>query len=721
MANRKNKNRISKFMQGVKPGLFQAESAGEAPMISITDTPYEVDLTQSKWEELEKEILENAQIIIDSKAELLDQVEEESAIYNQDKVFVKQIFEGSYTEHIPISSIMVDALTSRCNRQIFSLNPLFRCKAQEETDDYNRIETIEEHMEHQNKVQSDTMSNLDKAMYQVGKHGVAILVPRWQYERRASHTVEHYDTVDQFLEAFGEEKRDIAADVLEELAKPDSQGVDLQIKTIDTVKNFPEIELCHLEDFYVLDTVDDLKNAKFMFRGLNLTWHQLSGYVSKHFTDEDLEEFKKVYSTEDVKNESERNASKEGAPLENVDYKLRPYRIFEGIYIADMDGDDIEETYLVTFSMEHKKMMRFHFYPYGHSRPYFVPIVAIPKEKSWRGYSVIEKVKKIQRVIDILWNQIFNINDTSAYPLILARKTGSYDPEDHVIKPYGIWWLNDPEGDVKFEQMPQVPLQSLTLLQESLRFAELVSGIPFISLGLPSPRDEEAPATKALLLRNEANIRIVDMINRIKMGLSEAGRQCYALNSQFLPIEDQFRVTNPKAGKPPFMKISRKDYMLRVDVVVEGVSEYNSWESEMMAMERELVRLTTPPLDNLTLGRYPEGVINLLRDITRRSGFVNVDRYVPSEDFMKKLRMEDAMIAAAQLQIQEAQQQQEQAQVGEEVENLKDQGVMEFIAGRMGRKHLEDHFSGQMEQVKKKAIQDHMATQGETNGSSINK
>jgi len=274
-----------------KPKLFKYQAPTSSTSIFETEDPFKVDLNQDEWKDLESEIIRNADTIIDSKQELNKQIRDESAVYNQDKILTEKAFEGAYQEHVPITATMIDAAVSRVKRQIVSLSPLFRVKPQDPID-ISHIEAIEEHMEFQLKEQSDSMKELDQLFYQVFKHGVGILVVRWAFERRYSRTIEHYDTIEQFASVYGMEKLD--TETFNGIKKDLESGkpVDICVESNDIYKNNPEIELCHLEDFFIYDKIDKIENSKLTFRRLWLTWDQLQKYKNENFTEEDLQKLK---------------------------------------------------------------------------------------------------------------------------------------------------------------------------------------------------------------------------------------------------------------------------------------------------------------------------------------------------------------------------------------------------------------------------------------------
>lgn len=200
------------------------------------------------------------------------------------------------------------------------------------------------------------------------------------------------------------------------------------------------------------------------------------------------------------------------------------YKLVHGRYMADLDGDGIEEKYLVTYAVEAKKFIQFDRYPFFHNRDY-MQITGFKKRVKrllYRGIS--EMLEDLQEETNISARQRIDsraITNAPMFKAVDSLKTAlNPDRPENRFRPGGIWWLPqmfyDKVGAIEVEKKDFG--ESINEEANFDRTADNIIGASELRSGRETPLDPRAPAAKTAMLLSQSASRLDDFIYNFILG-----------------------------------------------------------------------------------------------------------------------------------------------------------------------------------------------------------
>lgn len=215
--------------------------------------------------------------------------------------------------------------------------------------------------------------------------------------------------------------------------------------------------------------------------------------------------------------------------------------LFEALVLKDLDGDGIEEWYVVTLSVLHRVLLRVKADDLGASR--FMLFIPFPRPGMVRGYSFIGH--KLYTLIEEHTAQR-NMNADRSVLAINApikRVNGStWDAEEQPFGPGAIIDVRDLH-EVEAMQIPDLPQSAVEREHMTLSASERVAGINDISLGVQAAGDRTLGENQMAVAQSAVRMDLVT--KRMQRTMKELWKTRHALWKRALkhaPAEPPARV-----------------------------------------------------------------------------------------------------------------------------------------------------------------------------------
>jgi len=275
--------------------------------------------------------------------------------------------------------------------------------------------------------------------------------------------------------------------------------------------------------------------------GVNNTDFRGRRVMMKYTEIKDLEEYGDY-----IKGASERlkykpELGRNGEFIEDKEYNDKDFETFEIIYdiYLTIDGKRRKVRTLWNIEKEHKLCLRAIRYPYNHNRSYLIPHSIKYTSKGLYQDGMGRMLQDIHIAGNATINHILN-SSVLANSLSLKAREGSDAARrimEHRWYPGSVLELQNMDDAQQF-QFSTPNLQSLISMFGIIeKFAQDVSGIVNYQLGVESPEDPEAPASKTIALMRKAEIKLRRYIKNLKRSEDEAGYQALRLIYQYVSPE----------------------------------------------------------------------------------------------------------------------------------------------------------------------------------------
>ena len=227
------------------------------------------------------------------------------------------------------------------------------------------------------------------------------------------------------------------------------------------------------------------------------------------------------------------------------------YTFIHGRYLKDLDGDGIEEKYLVTYAVEAKVYVQLDKYPFWHNQDFIQLSRFKRRAKRMLGRGVSEMLADTQLEATIQARFRINCNAiTNAPQLIIDDSLKSQiNPfrKDGKIMPGGAWYVPAAKmGQNKAVMALELPDKERgdAIAEESIlnRDADNLLGASELRSGRETPSDPRAPAAKTALLLQQSGMRLDDFIFFFILRENDVLDLAKKLYYQFGPEEIKFNV-----------------------------------------------------------------------------------------------------------------------------------------------------------------------------------
>jgi hypothetical protein len=148
--------------------------------------------------------------------------------------------------------------------------------------------------------------------------------------------------------------------------------------------------------------------------------------------------------------------------------------------LLDLDGDGMDEYYLVTLSVEHRVLLRCKHDDIGQER--YLAFIPFPKPGSVYGYSLPEKLITLAEEHTAIRNMAADRSTLATNAPILRVQGSLWDPAEQRFGPGAVLDVRD-KGELVAMQIPDVPASVIERERNVLQAKERVSGQNDIAIG----------------------------------------------------------------------------------------------------------------------------------------------------------------------------------------------------------------------------------------------
>lgn len=230
----------------------------------------------------------------------------------------------------------------------------------------------------------------------------------------------------------------------------------------------------------------------------------------------------------------------DGKLVEDPEYLNKPYETFEVIYDIYITVNDKKRKIRCLFNVEkeHSICLRAIRYTYDHNHSYLIPHCIKYNRKGLYQDGLGRMLGDIHLAANATISHILNAS-TLANSLSLKAREGlaARRVNEHRFYPGSVLTLQNLDDVEQFNFATPNLASLISLFAIIERFAQDRSGIVNYQLGVESPEDPEAPASKTIALMRKAEIKLRRYIKNLKRSEDEAGYQSLRLIYQFVPSD----------------------------------------------------------------------------------------------------------------------------------------------------------------------------------------
>ncbi len=197
----------------------------------------------------------------------------------------------------------------------------------------------------------------------------------------------------------------------------------------------------------------------------------------------------------------------------------------------DVDGDGIDEEIVIDYHWETETILslRYNWYADLH-RPYRIGNY-IPVEGRVYGIGVGKQNEQFQPEITAIHRQRLDNATLANMRMMIVKKTSGFGPREP-IWPGKMWFVDDPDRDIKDFQLSEVYPSSAANEEAVLRYSERRSGVNEVILGI-QPQGTPGTATGDLARLAEGNKRFDAVLKNVRRWFGLLGRDILSNYQQF--------------------------------------------------------------------------------------------------------------------------------------------------------------------------------------------
>ena len=258
--------------------------------------------------------------------------------------------------------------------------------------------------------------------------------------------------------------------------------------------------------------------------------------------------------------------------------RAEQFEVIEDFRRWDIDGDGFEEEIITWFCpLQPTKILGWDYLDnvYAHGKR---PIVAgrfFPIPFRWYGLSYAEMIKGIQDEINTIHNQRVDYATIQNLPFGFKRASATLPPISQRIRPGEFLDVDNPQQDIFIPKWQGNPAWGQQEEATLMQYNERLSGLTDLSVGRQPNRvgaTRTAAGTQTLL--SEAGLRFKTAIQAFQRFWVQIFEQILALNQEYLPPGQEFRVTG---RRPAVVKVKdrseiRGQYELRLASTSDGMN-----------------------------------------------------------------------------------------------------------------------------------------------------
>lgn len=399
----------------------------------------------------------------------------------------------------------------------------------------------------------------------------------------------------------------------------------------ETVYNDPRPKYHDIKDVYArvkTDGYEGLKSTRLIA-------------VRESFTYWELKKEEKADKFYDIDELVDKKDGKRPEGFENMDFD-----IFKCTYYFRMDEEDEEETKIVCWISEDKKVViGSTLYPYYAVSCCYIPFYIKRKKKGLYQPGVAEDLTDSHLAENATLNLTLEsawINNTVT-PITSSPEVQAQFLEKRFA--HGVP-IEAKTGEVDFLQKYMKPTDIgglLSLMQYLVLGDDQVSRVSSLMSGAESPFDPQAPARKTMALLQQSGRGVMDYVKHLLPSFNEIG---YILLSIYFQMSKQGKAYTPKPENivegNPFATLERNDMVARTNIQAQAFAFVEDKVNEKVLDLSLYQAVRQEPL----IAKNPDAVYTLLKNLVEGWSikWKNIaNKVIPSVEDFKKMQLQTAL------------------------------------------------------------------------------
>jgi chaperonin GroES len=310
-----------------------------------------------------------------------------------------------------------------------------------------------------------------------------------------------------------------------------------------------------------------------------------------------------------------KEASDEATGVSNtLEDKDRPRVILEQHRTWDVDGDGIEEPYIITVDKETSTVLRIESLSYDDPitntvkvREYFTPYIFIPNPDSWMGFGFGHLLEHLNHSANSLINQLIDAGTLSNNISGLFNRRANIKNGDLSFEMGELKGVDAATDDIRkaiytfdFKQPSTVLFSLLQMVQN---YAKELSSVTEAMMGKLPPSDTTATSMLTVM---EQGLKVFSTIHkRTHRGLKKELKKISALNAMYLDETVYFAVQDSTSSEIQTLRSGRQDFLKKIDVIPISDPTITS-RAEKLIRSRQAYELgmQNPDIQQDPLARY---------------------------------------------------------------------------------------------------------------------
>jgi hypothetical protein len=312
---------------------------------------------------------------------------------------------------------------------------------------------------------------------------------------------------------------------------PDGLNEPVYVET----NNGATLEYVPCANFLIRASEQDPQEATWVGEQHEFTWGQLKRFSQSGRMSQDAVEGLKPWLNDQIRVTQTGDAEEYHQKLDELQ-NFEPIwhsrlKVFEVWLSYDIDGDGEDEEIVIDFHWESRKILsaRANWYADLH-RPYRVTQYVKVEGRIW-GIGIGKQNEQFQTAVTTIHRQRLD-NATLANMRMMAVKKASGISPDEPIFPGKMWFVDDPQNDIKVVQLSEVYRSAFDNESALLRYSERRTGVNEVLLGMPQ-QGTPGTATGDLARISEGNKRFDLVLKNIRRWLGLLGGDVIANYQQF--------------------------------------------------------------------------------------------------------------------------------------------------------------------------------------------
>ena len=412
-------------------------------------------------------------------------------------------------------------------KKLMNVNPMMLCKniiGIQYPANVEEIRSIKEQYENFKLLdpsEANLIKNSDPTFDEAILYGTGVLKVWYNERSEIVRETEYYTPtdIDKFINNFKDVDSDDYNKILKKL-EDFKEPIIVSVKKERRIGCGLEVKFVSIRNLFVRDVPEDLNKHQGIFELHKMRWQELETYFEKGVFDKEIK--------------TELAAHK--------DFNKRDYDVYESIWRYDYDKDGISEKINVVFlDLDGTyKWLAGEQFPYNHNEPeYVIYYIEEGKDTVYRT-GIYDMLIHPNKAIDKLWNQTIDTGTLLNAPAFEVEQGSEFDPQVKKWGPAVIWWVRK-AGTIKplvnINPNSRLPIE---YIDKMMRNQEFETGVSIYTTGQESPTDPRAPAMKAMMLREESNVKIDEYIANLQKGNVKVFQLADSLLQQYYYEDENF-------------------------------------------------------------------------------------------------------------------------------------------------------------------------------------